>query len=265
MASGPERLAEHLLPAIRSWLAEHEGMFALGICGAQGSGKSSLVAALAMRLTGEGLRVATLSLDDLYLTRAARQELAARVHPLFATRGVPGTHDVALALATLDALARGEAAALPRFDQVADGRAPKALWPHAPADAQVLLFEGWCLGAAPQPEGDLAAPVNALEAEEDPAAIWRRHANTALAGEYQPLWERIDRLVLLAAPGFEVVAKWREQAEAELRAKGGAAVMDPAGIARFIRHYQRLTRWILEDMPTRADQVVRLGPEREVL
>lgn len=258
-------LAEILHERLATWREGHRGLFVLGICGAQGSGKSTLVAALAERLTREGIRVATLSLDDLYLTRAARQELARDIHPLFATRGVPGTHDVPLGLATLDALARGESVALPCFDKAADDRAPEALWPRAPADTQVLLFEGWCLGAAPQPDGDLAVPVNALEAEEDPAAIWRRHANAALAHAYKPLWDRIDRLVLLAAPGFEVVAKWREQAEAELRAKGGAALMDPAGIARFIQHYERLTRWIVEEMPTRADLVVRLGPEREVL
>lgn len=258
-------LAEILHERIEIWREGHSGLFVLGICGAQGSGKSTLVAALAERLAREGIRVATLSLDDLYLTRAARQELAKEIHPLFATRGVPGTHDFALGLATLDALVRGEPAALPRFDKAADDRLPEADWPRAPAGTHVLLFEGWCLGAAPQPEDELAEPVNALEAEEDPDTRWRRHANAALAGDYRQLWARIDRLVLLAAPGFEVVAKWREQAEAELRARGGAAVMSPAGVLRFIRHYERLTRWILQEMPARADLTVRLGPNRELL
>ena len=95
--------------------------------------------------------------------------------------------------------------------------------------------------------------------------IWRSHANAALAGEYQRLFARIDLLVLLAAPGWDVVAKWREQQEAELRAKGGAAVMSPGQVTRFIQHYERLTRWILEEMPMRADLTVRLGPDREVL
>ena len=34
---------------------------------------------------------------------------------------------------------------------------------------------------------------------------------------------------------------------------------------RFIMHYERLTRWILQEMPARADIVVRLGPDHEVL
>ena len=244
------------------------GLFVLGICGAQGSGKSTLVACLAEALANEGIAAATLSLDDLYLTRAARQRLAAEVHPLFATRGVPGTHDVALGLGTIAALGRGEPAPLPRFDKAADDRLPRADWPQAPAGTQVLLLEGWCLGARPQDPAELAAPVNALEAEADAQGTWRRHANAALAGDYQTLFARIDALVLLAAPGFDVVARWREQQEAELRARAGAGAagaMSQAEVLRFVRHYERLTRHVLTEMPGRADLVARLGPDREVL
>ena len=260
-------MIEPLRALVHQRRAARGGAFTvIGISGAQGCGKTTLVRALEQRLRGEGLRIASLSLDDLYLTRAARQDLAGRVHPLFATRGVPGTHDLALGLATLDALARGEAAPLPRFDKTNDDRAPPSAWPHAPARTQVLLLEGWCLGAAPQAAAALVRPVNALEADEDPAGHWRAHANAALAGPYQALWARLDALVLLAAPDFSVVARWREQQEAGLRAAGGgAAVMSPAGVARFIQHYERLTRHILAEMPARAALVLRLGPERELL
>lgn len=235
----------------------------VGICGAQGSGKSTLAADLAQRLAQSGFKVATLSLDDLYKTRAERVAMAREVHPLFATRGVPGTHDVALGLNTIAALERGEAAPLPRFDKGADDRAPLESWPLALAGTQVLIFEGWCVGA--RPEADVETPVNALEQVEDPQALWRAHANAALAGDYQDLFARLDLLVLLAAPGWEVVARWREQQEAELRERGGSAVMSPDEVTRFIQHYERLTRWILQEMPDRADLTVRLGENREVL
>lgn len=255
------RLTDAVLARIAA--APPQGLLVVGICGAQGSGKSTLVAHLAERLEAAGWRVAALSLDDLYRTKAERLQLAEQVHPLFATRGVPGTHDVALGLKTIAALERGEAAALPRFDKARDDRVPLTDWPRAPQHTQILLLEGWCLGAVPQVE--LSVPVNALEAEEDPDAIWRSHANATLAGAYQDLFARIDLLVLLAAPGWEVVAQWREQQEAELRAQGGPAVMSPAEVARFIQHYERLTRWLLQEMPDRADLTVRLGPNREVL
>jgi len=38
--------------------------------------------------------------------------------------------------------------------------------------------------------------------------------------------------------------------------------MNPAQIARFIAHYERLTRWILEEMPARADAVFPLDAAR---
>lgn len=257
-------LAEHLHVHVSAWLDGHPGLFVLGVSGAQGSGKSTLVAGLAQRLSADGLRVATLSLDDLYRTRAERLILARQVHPLFATRGVPGTHDVALGLATIAALARGEAARLPRFDKGRDDRAPEGEWPLAPADTQVLLLEGWCLGAAPQPAADQALPVNSLEAAEDPDGTWRGYANAALARDYPALWQRIDRLIFLAAPDWAVVAQWREQQEAELRQRAPAA-MTPAEVTRFIQHYERLTRWMLAELPSRADLTLRLDTERRVI
>ena len=133
---------------------------------------------------------------------------------------------------------------------------------------QVLLFEGWCVGARPQPAQALLAPVNALEEAEDPQGIWRRYANEALAGDYQRLFARIDALTLLAAPGFEVVFDWRMQQERQLRESAGtgaSAVMDEAGVARFIQHYERLTRHILAEMPGRADLTVRLDRNRAIV
>lgn len=258
-------LTHTLLDHIRAALPASSKPLVLGICGAQGSGKTTLVTALTKALVAEGIAAASLSLDDLYLTRADRLVLAQTVHPLFATRGVPGTHDIGLGLETFDALARGEAVPLPRFDKGNDERAPIESWPSAPEGTRVLLLEGWCLGARPQEPESLAQPVNALEADEDPKGLWRAHANAALAGPYQALFARIDSLVLLAAPDWEVVAKWREQQEAELRATGAARAIDPAAVERFIQHYERLTRWILQEMPARADLVVRLGEHREVL
>ncbi len=248
--------------AVTARLAANAGrLLVLGICGAQGSGKSTLADALAAALQRRGVAVATLSLDDLYKTKAERLDMAAAIHPLFATRGVPGTHDVDLGVTTLDALARGEAAALPRFDKARDDRHPPETWPLAPAATQVLILEGWCVGARPQDEAALVAPANTLEAEEDRDATWRRFVNAALADDYPRLFDRIDLLVLLAAPGFDIVHRWRTQQEHALRAHGGGGMAD-AEIERFIRHYERLTRHILSTMPAYADIVVTLDEER---
>ncbi len=240
----------------------------LGICGAQGSGKTTLARALERTAAQQGTPAASLSLDDLYLMRAAREELARSVHPLLRTRGVPGTHDIPLGLGVVAALDRGEAAALPRFDKARDDRLPPASWDRAPVGTELVILEGWCVGARPQAPAALAEPVNALEARSDPHGVWRRFANDALAGPYQRLFARIDVLVLLAAPSFDVVFDWRLQQEAELRERAGPdapGLMDAAGVARFIQHYERLTRHILAEMPPRADVLVTLGEDRTPL
>jgi D-glycerate 3-kinase len=233
----------------------------VALCGAQGSGKSTIAAATGRLLAQRGLKTAVLSLDDLYLSHAARERLAREVHPLLATRGPPGTHDVELGLQTLNALARERSIALPRFDKARDDPAPREARPRFDGPADVVLFEGWCVGARAQPREALKAPVNALERDEDPDGRWRSFVNTALAAAYPSLFERRDLLVLLAAPSFEVVAGWRSEQEAKLHARTGRG-MDASQIARFVAHYERLTRWMLEEMPARADWTVRLTADR---
>ena len=151
---------------------------------------------------------------------------------------------------------------LPRFDKAHDDRAPPEQGEAVLPGLEVLVLEGWCVGALPQPESALVQPANALERDADPQGLWRRHANHCLAGRYQALFARLDALVLLAAPSFDVVAGWRLEQERQL---GAAATMDAPAIGRFVQHYERITRHILAEMPARADLVARLAPDRAVL
>ncbi len=236
----------------------------LGVNGAQGSGKSTLCRFLE-RLLGElhGLRVACLSIDDVYRTRAEREDLAREVHPLFLTRGVPGTHDVPLAL---DALARLRSAtmtsrtALPRFDKARDDRAPPEEWPVFVGRPDLILFEGWCVGSSPEPDAALREPINRLEREEDPEGIWRRRVNEELATTYAPLFAQLDALIFLKVPDMDSVFAWRSLQERKLAeaARGGHRIMDDDAIRRFIMHYERLTRRNLAELPGRAELTVTL-------
>lgn len=261
--------AELIEKAIRAALpARRRGPLIVGLCGSQGSGKSTVCKTVASRFSATGLKVATLSLDDLYLPLAARIKLGELVHPLLRTRGVPGTHDTKLGLHTLHDLAHAREVKLPRFDKACDDRRPEAAWEAIQGPVDLVLFEGWCVGARPQGLEALTQPINALEANEDVDGRWRRYVNDALGGEYQRLFAKIDLLVLLAAPSFDVVLKWRIQQEQELREQAQAdrsGVMSDAEIARFIQHYERLTKHVLIEMPPRADLVIRLSEDRSVL
>ena len=252
-----------LFDAISKRLAQRQSPkpLVVGLCGAQGSGKSTVSAALAARFE----RALTFSIDDLYLGRAARANLARQIHPLLATRGVPATHDPMLGVEVLNALERGQPAAAPRFDKAYDDRAPYESWPIVEAGCELVIFEGWCVGARPQTPEDLVEPVNRLEAEEDRDGRWRRHVNDALGSAYQQLFACIDMLALLAAPNWETVLGWRIQQEHELRAAipEGTGVMDDEEVERFVSHFERLTRHILAEMPERADLVLYLNERRD--
>ncbi|WP_017667426.1 hypothetical protein [Sandarakinorhabdus sp. AAP62] len=272
------------LPLLLDWLKPrlNRTPLIIGLAGAQGSGKSTLAAGLAQRLpavsdrwpaAGGGVPTAganaapvavAVSLDDFYLTRARRQALAANVHPLHATRGPPGTHDLPLLIDTLLRVRAGRPVSLPMFDKLADDRLPPQHWRHF-ARIDILILEGWCIGARPQPAALLAEPINALEAGEDPHARWRTHVNQALAGHYQRAWAMLDTLIFLAAPDWATVPRWRAQQEAGLSRATGRKGMSPAALTRFCAHYERLTRWQLLDTPRHASLTLRLDGQRRVV
>ncbi len=237
----------------------------VGLSGPQGSGKTTTAARLRQSLGARGLTCAVLSLDDFYLTRAERARLAASVHPLLATRGVPGTHDVAMMTTTLRTLAMaqpGQTTPLPSFDKAQDDRAAREDWPNFTGRPDVIILEGWCVGAAPQAAEALSTPINDLEAVEDADGAWRAFVNAQLAGDYRAFYAGFDSLVALIAPSFECVYAWRAQQEAalKLRSPNGAHVMSDAQLARFIAHYERITRAMIED--PQADLCIALASDR---
>ena len=67
----------------------------VSVSGAPGTGKTTLANELACAFQQVfGVNSAIVSLDDFYLPRAKRVDLAKSIHPLAITRGPPGTHDV---------------------------------------------------------------------------------------------------------------------------------------------------------------------------
>ena len=248
-----------------------EGPLFVGLNGSQGSGKSTLCDYLCTALAADGgLKAVNLSLDDVYLTHDERLRLGERVHPLLRTRGVPGTHDMALLGHTLDQLAATTpgSVAVPRFDKSIDDRHPRERWSDTSTPLDVVLLEGWCLGARSVDERELTEPLNELERREDPDGSWRRYVNTQLREHFEPLYERLDFWVMLAAPGFETVLRWRTEQERKLAdaVQGrGDGLMDDAELQRFVAHFERCTRQCLADLPRRVDILFSLDEERQIV
>lgn len=262
---------DHFLPLISHLGREMatRGIRLVGINGAQGTGKSTL-AYLIQQVLGIGAarHSVILSIDDVYLTRAERQELASRIHPLLRTRGVPGTHDVELLRSCLDGLgglADGESMRIPRFDKSSDDRLPEESWELVNGPVDLVILEGWCVGSPPQRPEELLQPVNALEREQDASSVWRSYVNEKLQGPYADIFARIDYQIFLQAPDFESVYRWRLEQEQKLQAKhaAGDSLMTGDEILAFIQHYERLTRHNLRAVPALADVVLQLGRDHQ--
>lgn len=243
--------------------------FMVGINGSQGSGKSTLADLLKQCLEqAYNKTVLSISIDDFYHTQATRQHLAETVHPLFITRGVPGTHDMALLADTLQhCKTQTSSLRIPQFNKAMDDRHPESAWLVQPTPIDIIILEGWCVGAEPQSVAALAEPVNALESEEDSHGTWRQYANQQLSEAYQTLFAQLDWLLMLKAPSFDCVYQWREKQEAKLRDKVEGVqhnVMSPAQVKRFIQHYQRLTEHMLATLPAKADVVFALTAEHGI-
>lgn len=271
-----------LAEAIRAGHARRRGPFLVGIHGAQGTGKSTLTLFLKNILQAHfHLSCAAFSLDDIYLTRAQREQLAQSVHPLLRTRGVPGTHDVELGLSVIERLRTAgpdEETPVPAFDKARDDRLPPAHWPVFRGRPDIILFEGWCMAARPQADADLVQPVNALEAEEDADGRWRRYVNDCLRGPYRELFATLDTLIMLKAPSMACVLEWRTLQEHRLAEKlagapewcvsrsaaGAPRIMSDQEVARFVMHYQRVTEHCLREMPARADILIDVAADHSL-
>lgn len=109
--------------------------------------------------------------------------------------------------------------------------------------------------------------MNGLEMEEDPDGSWRGFVNEQLRTRYQELFQRLDYLVLLSAPDFMSVYRWRQEQERKLAARVGPhapGIMNTAELSRFVMHYERLTKWMLEEMPGRSDVVIQLNEDHGI-
>jgi D-glycerate 3-kinase len=265
-------IERHYLP-LAAWLESQgqvdEPLF-IGINGAQGTGKSTLADFVRLALEqGANWRVAVLSIDDFYLTKAERKNLAERIHPLMETRGVPGTHDIQMLATCIEQLKNSgpeKCLALPRFDKSRDERADPESWPLVSGPVDLIILEGWCVGCTHQSGDELLEPINLLEREEDASGDWRHYVNDQIKGSYAELFAALDALIFLQAPSFDAVYRWRLEQEKKLAAVSpgdAAGIMNSKQIARFIQHYERLTRVNLATLTDTADVVLELNENHD--
>ena len=234
----------------------------IGLTGGQGAGKSTITQIIKLILNYKyNLKVVYFSIDDFYKTLKERNKLSSNVHKLFKTRGVPGTHDTKLLKKTFSDLVKKnfKPVSIPSFDKSKDDRVPKKKWKKIYKQPQIIIFEGWCVGAIPQKNKNLIKSINTLEKNEDAKLLWRNKVNKELKHEYRKIFNKIDRLIFLKVPNFECVYKWRLLQEKKLQLTSkGKKIMSPVQVRQFIMYYERITMQMLKDLTGKAYAVLYL-------
>jgi len=241
----------------------------LGLSGGQGSGKTTVVGILKIILKKYFKRKTYVSsIDDFYKTLEERNKISSTIHPLFKTRGVPGTHDTNLIKKFFDFIKKKKFKKfkLPKFDKSIDDRLNEKYWFNIKERPEIIIFEGWCVGAKPQLNSLLKKPINILEKYEDKDLIWRRHANEKLKREYKKIFAMIDNFIFMKIPNFNMVFKWRLLQERKLKKRSHTTkkIMSYDKIKRFVMFYQRVTLQMFKDMPKVASVVLTLNNKHQI-
>jgi len=234
----------------------------IGLSGGQGSGKSTISNIIKIILHEMfDLKTVIFSIDDFYKTRKERRIMASKISPLFLTRGVPGTHDTNFLFKCIKNLKtkKFKKFKIPKFDKSIDDRLKEKKWQYIQEKPNIVIFEGWCVGATFQKNKDLLIPINRLEKEQDIDRIWRTTVNNELKKSYRKIFELIDKIIFLKVPNFQYVYKWRLLQEKKLKVTSkGTKTMKTEEIKNFIMFYERLTKHMLKNLPKTADVLVKI-------
>ena len=248
---------------------EKKNTLFLGFSGGQGSGKTTVAAILKIIIKKFFKRkIVVSSIDDFYKTLEDRNKMSNEIHPLFKTRGVPGTHDINLVKKFFHFVKkkRFKKIKLPKFKKAEDNRLKKKYWPSIKKKPEIVILEGWCVGAKPQSSSLIKKPINILEKYEDRDLIWRKYVNEKLKKEYKKLFTMIDYFIFMKIPNFNMVFKWRLLQENKLKKKSHSKtkVMSYNEIKRFIMFYQRITLQMIKDLSKSASVVMLLKKNHEI-
>ena len=236
------------------------------ISGSQGIGKSTLIKILKTSIEKYfDKKIIALSLDDYYLSKNDRLKLSKKIHPLFKTRGVPGTHDIKKLKKNLDDFQKSNYPIYtPIFDKLIDDRSNKIRKEIIKKD--ILILEGWCCACPPLDKKFLKKNINDLEKSKDKDRIWRNYINKNLIYEYKKIFKIFDKIIFLKAPSFDFVLSWRLKQERMNNSKSiNNKKMNKKEILQFILHYEKLTRWMIRELPKFSNLVIHIDKNQKII
>ena len=269
-----ERMIRSFLIPLCFWIskkANQEKPYFVGLAGGQGSGKTTTSSLIKIILTKYfKLKVFRISIDDFYRTKKEREKLSKRIHPMLLTRGVPGTHNINMMLNFFkkSKSKKFKRLKLPTFDKAIDDRSTKDKWYDLREKPDVIIFEGWCVGARSEKNVTLKKTINSMEKFDDQKQIWRKYVNQQLKTKYKNLYSQLNCLIYLKAKNFSLLQKWRLKQERKLWLKSKKnsklKIMKRGDVINFMQTYQRITRNMFKNMPKYASIIFNLNNNHQI-
>ena len=256
------------------WIAKktsNKKPYIIGLAGGQGTGKTTISSIIKIILEKYfELKVFKISIDDFYKTRKERLDLSKKVHSIFMTRGVPGTHDIQMMLNFFKKTKSKnfKKMKIPSFNKAVDDRFPKRNWYKIKEKPDVIIFEGWCVGAKSELSKSLKKPINSMEKSNDKKLVWRNYVNQQLKTNYKKLYSQLNCMIYLKAKNFSLLQKWRLKQEHKLwlKTKKSAShkIMSKGDVINFMQTYQRITENMIKKMPKYASIVLNLNSNHQI-
>ena len=269
-----EGMIKNFLIPICFWIAkkaDNKKPYFVGLAGGQGTGKTTISSIIKIILEKYfKLKVFKISIDDFYKTRKERITLSKKVHPMLLTRGVPGTHDINM---MLDFFKKSKekkfkTLKLPNFNKAIDDRFPKNKWNTINKRPDVIIFEGWCVGARAETDKTLRKSINSLEKANDHKLVWRKYVNEQLKTKYKKLYSQLNCMIYLKAKNFSLLQKWRLKQEHKLwlktKNKSSHKIMSKGDVINFMQTYQRITQNMFKNMPKYASIILHLNSNHQI-
>ena len=269
-----ERMIKSFLIPLCFWIrkkANKKRPYFVGLAGGQGTGKTTISSLIRIILIKYfKLKVFRISIDDFYKTRKERINLSKRIHPMLLTRGVPGTHDINM---MLDFFRKAKSKKfkrfkLPTFNKAIDDRSNKKKWYDLKNKPDVIIFEGWCVGAKSEKTNTLKKTINSIERVKDHKQIWRKYVNQQLKSKYKNLYSQLNCLIYLKAKNFSLLQKWRLKQERKLLIKSKknskSKIMNKKDVLNFMQTYQRITQNMFKNMPKYASIILNLNSNHQI-
>ncbi len=269
-----ERMIKSYLIPLCFWISNKANIkkpYFVGLAGGQGTGKTTTSSLIKIILSKYfKLDVFRISIDDFYKTRKERISLSKRVHPMLLTRGVPGTHNINMMLNFFkkSKSKKFKRLKLPIFNKAIDDRLSKKHWYDLKKKPDVIIFEGWCVGAKSEKNNTLKKTINSMEKTKDQKQIWRKYVNDQLKSKYKKLYSQLDCLIYLKAKNFSLLQKWRLKQERKLWVKSkknlNTKIMSKDNVLTFMQTYQRVTQNMFKYTPKYASVIINLNSNHQI-